>query len=132
MIRMTHSALLAAAGLLAMAAPAAAQTDKVHRTVLQDQPFPAPVYHTATVKVIVDRGGEVTAHTHPGAEMAYVVSGEAVLTIKGEAGRPLKTGDSFSVAQGTVHSVKNVGAGPLTLVSTYVVEKAKPIASPAP
>ena len=41
-------------------------------------------------------------------------------------------GDSFSIPPGTVHSVRNAGPGALTIISTYVVEKNKPIASPAP
>jgi quercetin dioxygenase-like cupin family protein len=63
--------------------------------------------------------------------MAYVVSGEAVLRIKGKSEYALATGDSFSIPRDTVHSVRNTGAGALTLVSTYVVDKGKPIAIPA-
>ena len=33
---------------------------------------------------------------------------------------------------GTPHSVQNAGPGELTILSTYVVDRAKPLATPAP
>jgi quercetin dioxygenase-like cupin family protein len=126
------SALLAGLALLAMAPGAAAQPSAVHRTPLQDQDFPPPSLHTVTVRVVVDRGGEVTPHTHPGVEMGYVLAGHAMLKIAGSPDRTLAAGDSFSVPPRIVHSVRNTGPGALTLLSTYVVEKGEPIASPAP
>jgi quercetin dioxygenase-like cupin family protein len=120
---------LLAAGL---ASAAGAQTNAVHRTPLQDLPFPPPIYHTATIKAVVDPGGEVMPHTHPGVEMAYIASGEAVLTIKGQPPVTLSTGDSFSIPEGAIHSVKNAGTGPLVMISTYVVDKSRPVVQPVP
>ena len=111
--------------------PVVAQPDAIHKNTLQEQPFPAPIYHTVTVKTVVDHGGLVDSHTHPGIEMAYIADGHAEVTIKGNAPLSLGAGDSFSVPAGIVHSVRNDGPGALTIVSTYVVEKDKPIASPA-
>jgi len=116
---------------LAVASAAAAQPDTVHKTTLQDTPFPPPIYHTATVRTVVDPGGEVAPHTHPGLEMGYILDGQAVLNVRGQPPRSLAAGDSFAIPPRTVHSVKNVGPGALTMVSTYVVEKGQPIASPA-
>jgi quercetin dioxygenase-like cupin family protein len=124
-----------ALGALALAAlPAAAigQASAVHRTTLQEQPFPPPNLHTVTVRVIVDPGGEVLPHTHPGVEMGYVLSGEATVSVQGQVPQRLSAGDSFSVPPNTVHSVSNAGAGPLTLLSTYVVDRNRPLSSPAP
>lgn len=111
---------------------AGAQASAVHRTPLQDLPFPPPIYHTATVKAVVDPGGEVMPHTHPGAEMAYIVSGKAIVTRKGQPALALAAGDSFAIPPGTVHSVKNAGPGPLVMISTYVVDKSKPLVQPVP
>ncbi len=124
--------LLAVLAVAALASSAVAQPSKVHRTTLQDQPFPQPVYHTATVRVMVDKGGEVQRHTHPGLEMGYVISGQAVLNVTGQPQRKLGAGESFSVPAHTVHSVQNVGTGTLTLLSTYVVDRNQPISIPAP
>jgi quercetin dioxygenase-like cupin family protein len=117
-------------GLL-LATAASAQTEAVHRTTLQEQQFPDPKYHTVTVKTVIDPGGTVTAHTHPGAEMAYVENGSASLTLPPAAPRTLAAGDSFTIVQGTVHSLTNAGTSPLTVISTYVVERGKPVAIPA-
>jgi quercetin dioxygenase-like cupin family protein len=121
-----------AAAVLVTAAAAQAQPLAVHKTTLQEQAFPAPTWRTVTVRTVIDPRGEVAPHTHPGAEMAYVLAGKGALVIKGAPPRALTPGDSFSIPEGEVHSVRNSGAGALTLLSTYVVEKDKPIASPAP
>ena len=62
---------------LSLASTAGAQPNMVHKTTLQDRPFPPPRYHTATVRTVVDRGGMVAPHTHPGIEMGYVLDGRA-------------------------------------------------------
>jgi quercetin dioxygenase-like cupin family protein len=119
--------------LLVLPAHAAnAQASAVHRTILQDQDFPPPAFHTTTVRVVVDTKGIVARHTHPGVEMAYITAGRAILTIAGQPDRTLSAGESFSIPPGTVHSVRNAGPDALVIISTYVVEKDKPIASPAP
>ncbi|HEX4181709.1 MAG TPA: cupin domain-containing protein [Caulobacteraceae bacterium] len=125
------ASLLVALSLAAFATSGHAQSTAFHRTTLQDQDFPPPSRHTVTMKAVVDPGGEVPPHTHPGLEMGYVVQGQATLIIKGQPGRPLAAGDSFAVPPHTVHRVKNAGSGPLTMVSTYVVDKGQPVASPA-
>lgn len=128
--RMNLSLCLAAVAALSTAS-AAAGKETFHKTTLQQQAFPGAVYQTVTVRTVIDPGGEVAPHTHPGLEMAYVLAGQGTVAVKGAAARPLKVGDSFAMPEGTVHSVRNTGAKPLVLLSTYVVEKAKPIASPA-
>jgi quercetin dioxygenase-like cupin family protein len=127
---MSRPALALALAMLATAA--ASQPSAVHKTTVQQQEFPGPVYHTVTVRTVVDPGGEVAPHTHPGVEMAYVVAGRGVVKIVGRPPQPLSAGGSFSVPPRTVHSVVNTGQGPLTLISTYVVDKTQPISSPAP
>ena len=123
---------LAALIALSFASAAGAQPNMVHKTTLQDRAFPPPLYHTVTVRTVVDPGGLVGPHTHPGIEMAYVLDGRGLLKVRGEPTLSFSAGDSFSVPARTVHSVENTGPGALTMVSTYVVEKGQPIASPAP
>ena len=127
MLRVSTAAL---AATLMLAGVAGAQTTAVHRTTLQDLPFPAPEFHTVTVRVVVDAGGTVALHTHPGAEMGYVLSGTALVDVKDQASRNLQAGDSFSVPIDVAHQVRNTGTGPLTLLSTYVVKVDQPIATP--
>lgn len=120
-----------AAAILMLAPAAQAQPQPVQKTTLQDQGFPGRPNHTVLVKTVIARGATVAPHTHPGVEMAYVASGVAQLTMAGQGQRTLRPGDSFSAPPGVVHSVRNTGPGPLTIVSTYVVDRNKPIASPA-
>jgi quercetin dioxygenase-like cupin family protein len=131
-MRLAVALPFAAVAFALASTPAIPQSGKMHRSTLQDVPFPGPTYHTVTVKAEVDAGGEVPRHTHPGIEMAYVVSGEAILVAKGQPDRHLTAGDSFSIPQGEIHSVKNAGTGTLVLVSTYVVKQGQPLLSPAP
>jgi quercetin dioxygenase-like cupin family protein len=123
---------LTAIAAVSLASAAAAQPNMVHKTTLQDRPFPPPHYHTATVRTVVDPGGMVAPHTHPGIEMAYILDGRAVLKVRGQPPRSVSAGDSFSIPVRVVHSVQNTGPGALTMVSTYVVKLGQPIASPAP
>ncbi|MEI9963517.1 MAG: cupin domain-containing protein [Caulobacteraceae bacterium] len=124
--------LIAAFLALAAASPTAAQPGAVHKTTLQQVPFPGPVYDSVMVRTVVDRGGVVARHTHPGLELAYVQSGLALVRIQGRPDRRMPSGSSFAVPEKTPHEVRNVGPGPLTIVSTYVVDRSQPIASPAP
>ena len=119
------------AALLLCGLLCAASASAGSRSQLQDQPFPGPKYHTVMVRAVVDPAGQVPPHTHPGLEMGYVIAGRAVLSVQGRPDQPLSTGDSFAIPPMTVHSVRNAGAAPLTILSTYVVETGKPVLSPA-
>ncbi len=117
---------------LAMCGPAFGQATAVHKDTLQDVAFPPPSRHSVLVHTSVDVGGTVLPHTHPGLELGYIESGSATVSIHGRADQHLSAGQSFAVPPQTVHSVKNTGNTPLVIISTYVVDKDKPIASPAP
>lgn len=53
------------------------------------------------------------------------------MLIDGEAPHKLKAGDAFVVPAGKVHDAKNTGTGPFKLAGVFVVEKGKPLATPA-
>ena len=76
-------------------------------------------------------GGSTGRHTHFGVETGYVVEGTTSLEIEGEVPRLLKAGDSYQIASGKVHDAKAVGDGASKVLATYVVEKGKPLATPA-
>ena len=114
-----------------LAGAANAGREPVMRTIIQEQPIPSPQFRAVTVKTVIQPGSETPPHIHPGVEMAYVVSGDAVLRIKGKSDWKLSGGDSFSVPRDTVHSLRNTGPGPLTVISTYVVDQDRPVVIPA-
>jgi quercetin dioxygenase-like cupin family protein len=69
----------------------------------------------------------VARHTHPGIESSYVLEGEISLEVQGHPARTFKVGDGFQV---TPHGGKN-GDKKTRLAINYIVEKDKPLASPA-
>jgi quercetin dioxygenase-like cupin family protein len=101
------------------------------RTILQKTELPDSKYVTILVAVDIDPGTVVARHTHPGVESAYVVEGEFELAVKGQPAKTVKAGDGFQLPPETPHGGRN-GAKPTRLVVTYVVDKDKPLASPAP
>ncbi len=121
-------ALCAASGF---AAPeVSAQTPGFKRTILQQTDGPMPGYVTVVVKIDIEPGATVARHTHPGIESSYIVAGSSELFVDGQPSRQLTAGDAFQIPVATPHSVKN-GDKPTTVAGTFVVEKGKPLASPA-
>lgn len=82
-------------------------------------------------KVEVAPGAIAGWHTHPGEEISYIMEGEATLMIAGQPNRKVKAGEGFVIPAGVVHNAHNEGSTPVKLVGVYVVEKGKPLASPA-
>ena len=66
-------------------------------------------------------------HSHPGAEIAYVIEGLLEHQLEGKPPVTLKAGDALFIPAGVVHSAKNVGSGNAAELATYVVEKGKPL-----
>jgi len=58
------------------------------------------------------------AETHAGDQVVYVIEGEGVLTIEGVE-HPVRSGACALIPAGTLHHVKNAGAGPLFFLSVY-------------
>jgi quercetin dioxygenase-like cupin family protein len=109
---------------------AAGATPGVTRRVISQTDGPAPGYVTIIAEATIEPGVVVGRHTHPGIESGYVVEGSFELPIEGQKTLSLKPGDGFQVPPNTPHAgVKSDQK--LKIVSTYVVEKGKPLASPA-
>ena len=79
----------------------------------------------------IAKGVTAERHTHFGTESTYVLEGEVELHIDGEPPRKFHTGETFQVATGKVHGATNIGSGTAKLIAVYVVEKGKPLATPA-
>ena len=102
------------------------------RKILSQMDGPVPGYVTLVVEVNIDPGTVVGRHTHPGIESGYVVSGGLELPVQGQPTRMLKPGDGFQIPVETPHAGGKNGDVKTVIVSTYVVEKGKPLATPAP
>ena len=106
-------------------------TGGIKRTPLQAMDFPEG-YRTVIGIAEVAPGVEAGAHSHPGIETGYVLEGEVAMMVEGEAEVTLKAGDSYAIPAGKVHNVRTLGDQPTRVIATYVVEKDKPLSTPAP
>jgi quercetin dioxygenase-like cupin family protein len=78
-------------------------------------------------------GTAIGYHTHPGDEAGYVLKGTLILKTRGQPDRTLKAGDSFFNPLGAVHSLAAAPGGEGgTSVSTWIIDKGKPLATPVP
>ena len=126
----TTCALCAATGLVATDV-AAQSPGGVKRVILQQTDGPTDGYVTVLARAEIAPGAMVMWHTHPGIETAYVLEGGGTLLRKGAAAAAVAPGDSFQVPTAMPHALQN-GDAVTRIASTYVVEKGKPLASPAP
>lgn len=125
-------ALVVGAGRVRAQTTGAAQQPALTRTVLQQKPLSAPGRDGVLVRAELAPGGSSVRHTHPGEEFGYVLDGTATFEITGQAPQTLKPGDSFFIPANAPHIAHNAGTTPLKLISTYIVETGKPLATPAP
>jgi len=114
----------------AFAGSAVAQTSGITRTPLQKIDYPDG-YTVVTAIAEVPAGAAAGRHTHPGIETGYVLEGELELLIDGKPPQKIKAGESYQIPAGAVHDAK-AGAKPFKVLAIYVVDKTKPLASPAP
>ena len=123
-------ALCAVTGFLATGAEAQNAPAGLKRTIITRTDGPMDGYETVNVRVDLDAGTLVPRHTHPGIKSSYVVEGALELSVDGVATRTFNAGDGFQVPTRVPHGGKN-GDKPTIFAVTYVVEKGKPLASPA-
>lgn len=123
---------LIALGLSAAAGLLFAQASGLSRQLVGRADVSVAGREAVVARVEVAPGAKAGRHTHPGDEISYVLEGEATLLIDGQAPRTVKAGESFVIPAGVVHDAHNDGAAPIKLVGVYVVEKGKPLATPAP
>ncbi|MGB3044822.1 MAG: cupin domain-containing protein [Xanthobacteraceae bacterium] len=114
----------------ALAGAAVAQQGGIKRTPLQKVEFPDG-YVTVTGLAELPPGAAAGRHTHPGIETGYVLEGELNLEIDGQPAKLLKPGDSYQIPAGAVHDAKVHGDKSMKVLGVYVVDKTKPLASPA-
>jgi quercetin dioxygenase-like cupin family protein len=133
---MLRSALLPAVLLLAaitapQAQQAASDSSGIKRTPLQRFEVPGTGYETVIGMAEIAPNVSIGRHTHFGPESGYVLEGEFTLLVEGQPEKPLKAGQSYQVPPAAAHDARS-GAQGAKIIATYVVEKGKPLATPAP
>jgi quercetin dioxygenase-like cupin family protein len=106
------------------------QTQGIKRTPLQKFDVPGTAYETVIGIAEITANSTIGRHTHPGPESGYMLEGEMVLMIDGQPDRTLRAGDSYQIPGGAVHDGRSGPKG-AKVIATYVVEKGKPLATPA-
>ncbi len=124
--------LIIGAALAIAAGTLLAQASGLTRTLVGRADVSVPGREAVVARVEVAPGARAGRHTHPGDEISYVLEGQGELLIDGQPPRIVKAGESFVIPAGVVHDAHNDGNAPMKLVGVYVVEKGKPLATPAP
>jgi len=104
-----------------------AQQPGIKRTDALRHDLGVPGREVIQVRVDFDPGVAFGKHSHPGAEVAYVLEGTLEYQFEGEPPVTLKAGEALFIPAGTIHAAKNVGIGNAAELATYIVEKGKPL-----
>jgi quercetin dioxygenase-like cupin family protein len=123
-----------------MSAPASgpAPTDelasRLKRTEVQHVTSSIPGRDIVQVLTEIPEGVSSGWHVHPGEEVGYIVAGTVQMEIAGQEALLLHAGDGFLIPPGTPHNATDLGPGTGRMLSTYLVETGRPIATfvPAP
>ncbi|HEX8613473.1 MAG TPA: cupin domain-containing protein [Telluria sp.] len=116
---------------LTVAGCAAQPPGGIVRTPVQRAASSFPGHDAVVMRVELPAGARAGRHTHPGDEIGYVLEGEGQLLVDGAPARLLRAGDAFVVPAGVVHDAHNPGGAAMRLVGVYLVDKNKPLATPA-
>ena len=123
---------LAALSVSVTPIPVTAQQPTVQRKILLTQDLPIAGYQTVMAAVEIPAGGSEGRHTHPGAVVVYIQEGILTFDYEGKPTTTYKAGESFFIEAGKIHEGINEGGSPVKAIATFVVEKGKPLTSPAP
>ena len=117
--------------VVAFAGAALAQQTGFTRVMLQDRDLSITTHHVVQARAEFQPGVASGRHTHPGEEISYVLEGQVEVTVDGKPTVVVQPGETFFIPAGAVHEGKNVGASVAKILGTYVVEKGKPLSTPA-
>jgi quercetin dioxygenase-like cupin family protein len=111
--------------------PTPVQPSPVKRTILQKSDVPGTNLEVIYATVEIAAGFKAGRHFHPGVVMAQVVEGEFWFAPDGQPEKIYRAGETLTVPANAIH---NEGATDkaVKLNAVYVLEKGKPLASPAP
>jgi quercetin dioxygenase-like cupin family protein len=115
---------------LALAGIVGAQQPTFKRTVLHQGDISVPGREAVTALIEFQPAGSSGWHTHPGEEAGYILEGTILLEQAGQPPMTLNAGQAFLIPAGTVHTASSKSSTGARVLSTYIVEKGKPLATP--
>jgi quercetin dioxygenase-like cupin family protein len=102
---------------------------KLKRTELQHSPSSVPGREIVQVLTEIPSGVESGWHQHPGEEVGYILAGKVEMEIEGKPTLTLNARDPFLMPPNTPHNATDVGDETGMMLSTYIVEPDKPLAT---
>jgi len=111
---------------------ASAQQQGIQRTDVLRNDLSVPDREVIQVLVDFAPGTSFPRHSHPGEEIAYVVSGKFEYRLDGRPPLILEAGDALFIPTGTVHAVTVLGSEKGSELATYIVKKGEPLVVLAP
>jgi len=128
MVAVVFATVLALSSVLTLHAQ---QIGEIKRTVLTKQDLTAPAREGLMVMVEFTPGAREAKHTHPGDLFAYLQEGTLTLNREGTPTVTLHPGEVFFVPAEKVHWGECAEKSPCKVLVTFIVEKGKPLSSPA-
>jgi quercetin dioxygenase-like cupin family protein len=123
---------VAIAACVMATAPSSDAQIGLERKVLLQQDLAIPGYETLLAEVTIAVGGREGKHWHAGTLVGYVLEGELTLELQGQPTKIVKAGESVLIEPRQVHEGINKGSVPIKALATFIVEKGKPLSTPAP
>jgi len=116
---------------MSAAEPGAADAlaNRLKRTEVQRASSSIPGREIVQVLTEIPVGVESGWHTHPGEEVGYILAGTLEMRVGGRPTLTLNKGDGFLMPPGTPHNALDLGPDTGQMLSTYIVEDGKPLAS---
>jgi len=99
------------------------------RTELQRAASSIPGREIVQVLTEIPAGVQSGWHQHPGEEVGYIVTGTVRMEIAAKPALILQAGGGFLIPPQTPHNATDLGPGTGRMLSTYIVEPGKPLAT---
>jgi quercetin dioxygenase-like cupin family protein len=110
--------------------PAPTAPPPVKRTIIQRTDIPGTNLEVISANVEIAAGFKAGRHNHPGVVVGFVADGDFWIQVDGQPEQFLKVGESVTLPDRVIHN-EGAGAKPAKLYVIYVLEKGKPLATPA-
>jgi quercetin dioxygenase-like cupin family protein len=102
---------------------------RLKRTEVQRSGSSVPGREIVQVLTEIPAGVESGWHIHHGEEVGYILAGTVRMMIRDRPTLTLQAGDGFLIPPGTPHNALDVGPDTGRMLSTYLIEVGKPVAT---
>ena len=125
--KLALAAVLLGFGMAGVADAQTAAPGGMRSKELQRSEVPGSGYVMILLQTEMDVGASDPLHSHPGVQIGYLVTGSIRLSIEGQPDKVIKAGESYQVPAGAPHAAVSLGPEMYKSVTSYIVDKSKPI-----